>query len=59
MKRTPRTEEFSALGTEEYFAGRAKKGDVKKALRLLRRAGRGKPPVRGDEIVPKVSRLRR
>jgi hypothetical protein len=32
-------EKVSALRTEEYFAERAAKGKVKKALQLLRRAG--------------------
>ncbi len=38
-------EKLSALKTEEYFAGRAAKGDVSKALRILRRAGVGNPPA--------------
>ena len=42
-------EKVSALRTEEYFAERAERGDVRKALRILRRAGVGRPPVDGDE----------
>lgn len=43
-------EKISALRTEEYFAERAAKGDIKKALQVLRRAGAGHPPVPGDEL---------
>ena len=43
-------EKVSALRTEEYFAGRAAKGNVAKALRILKRAGAGKPPAAGDEL---------
>jgi hypothetical protein len=42
-------EKLSALRTEEYFAERAARGDVKAALRILRRAGVGRQPDRGDE----------
>jgi len=44
-------EKLSALRTDDYFRERASKGDVAKAKRLLKRAGRGKPPLPGDEIV--------
>jgi hypothetical protein len=43
-------EKVSALRTEDYFAERAAKGDVSKALRILKRAGAGKTPVAGDEL---------
>lgn len=43
-------EKLSALRTEQYFAERAARGDVSAALRILERAGVGRPPVRGDEI---------
>lgn len=43
-------EKVSALRTEEYFAARAARGDVDKALGILRRAGAGKPPLSGDEL---------
>lgn len=43
-------EKVSALRTEEYFAERAARGNVAKALRILKRAGAGKPPVAGDEL---------
>lgn len=43
-------EKLSALRTEDYFRDRARRGDVSKAKRLLKRAGRGTPPLPGDEI---------
>ena len=43
-------EKLSALRTEEYFRGRSSRADIGKAKRILRRAGRGKPPVAGDEV---------
>jgi hypothetical protein len=52
-------EKVSALRTEEYFAERAAKGDIKKALRVLRRAGKANPPVPGDELPAKRTRRRR
>jgi hypothetical protein len=43
-------EKLSALRTEEYFRERGQRGNVEKAKRLLKRAGRGKPPAPGDEL---------
>jgi hypothetical protein len=43
-------EKLSALRTEDYFRERAGRGNVAKAKRLLKRAGRDKPPVAGDEL---------
>ena len=43
-------EKLSALRTEAYFAERSARADVKKARQILRRAGKGKPPVPGDEL---------
>jgi len=43
-------EKLSALRTEEYFRERGGRGDVAKAKRLLKRAGRGKPAIPGDEL---------
>jgi hypothetical protein len=43
-------EKLSALRTEEYFRERSSRADIGKAKRILRRAGRGKPPVAGDEV---------
>jgi hypothetical protein len=52
-------EKVSALRTEEYFAERAAKGDIKKAFQVLKRAGRGNPPVAGDELPLGRTRRRR
>ena len=43
-------EKLSALRTEEYFRERAARADIPKALEILSRAGRGNPPVKGDEL---------
>jgi hypothetical protein len=43
-------EKLSALRTETYFAERAARGNVPKALKILKRAGAGKPPMKGDEL---------
>jgi hypothetical protein len=50
--------DISAMRTKEYFAERAAKGDIKKALQVLKRAGKGKTPV-GDELPQKGTRHRR
>lgn len=50
-------EKVSALRTEEYFAQRAARGDVRKAFQVLRAAGKGNDPVAGDEL-PTASRRR-
>jgi hypothetical protein len=42
-------EKLSALRTEEYFRERAARASITKAKRILKRAGRGNPPARGDE----------
>ena len=42
-------EKLSALRTEEYFRERAARSSVKKAKDVLKRAGRGKPALSGDE----------
>jgi hypothetical protein len=42
-------EKLSALRTTQYFAERAARADLPKALRILRRAGVGNPPEPGDE----------
>ena len=46
-------EKLSALRTEDYFRSRAARGDVRKALGILRRAGAGNPPIKGDKLPPK------
>ena len=43
-------EKLSALRTEVYFRERAGRGDTGRAKRILKRAGRGNPPVPGDEL---------
>jgi len=40
-------EKVSALRTEEYLRERGARGNVTKAKRLLKRAGRGTPPSLG------------
>lgn len=52
-------EKVSALRTEEYFAERAAKGDIKRALRFLASAGKGNAPLPGDELPAKMRRRRR
>jgi len=42
-------EKLSALRTEDYFGERKGRANVAKAKRILKRAGRGKAPVVGDE----------
>lgn len=42
-------EKLSALRTEDYFRERASRGDVKRAKDVLKRAGRGRPAIPGDE----------
>lgn len=43
-------EKLSALRTEANFLERSSRADVNKAREVLRRAGRGKAPVPGDEL---------
>jgi hypothetical protein len=43
-------EKLSALRTDDYFHERAQRGDIGRAKRILRRAGRGNPPMPGDEL---------
>jgi hypothetical protein len=52
-------EKVSALRTGEYFAEQAAKGDIEKALRMLKRSGKGNAPVPGDELPQKATRRRR
>ena len=51
-------EKVSALRTESYIAERAARADLPKALEVLKRAGRDRAPVKGDEM-PKAKRKRR
>jgi hypothetical protein len=43
-------EKLSAIRTESYFAERAERADVPKALDILKKAGAGRKPVKGDEL---------
>jgi hypothetical protein len=43
-------EKLSALRTEDYFAERAARADVPRALDILKRAGAGKSPMAGDSL---------
>ena len=40
----------SALRTEEYFRERGGRANLNRTKRILKRAGRGKPPLVGDEL---------
>lgn len=51
-------EKVSALRTEAYIAERSGRADLGKALAILRRAGVGRPPMKGDEL-PEAKRRRR
>jgi hypothetical protein len=44
-------EKLSALRTETYFAERAARADTPRARDLLKRAGAGNEPVKGDEVI--------
>lgn len=43
-------EKLSTLRTEKYFAKRAGRTSMPRALDILRRAGAGNPPARGDKV---------
>jgi hypothetical protein len=43
-------EKVSALRTEKYFAERAARANLPKALAVLKRAGIGNPPMKGDKL---------
>lgn len=45
-------EKVSTLRTEEYFQERARRADRAETLRILDRAGKGNPPMAGDELPP-------
>jgi hypothetical protein len=49
-------EKLSALRTEDYFSQRAACANLPKALRILKRAGAGNPPTKGDELRSKRRR---
>ncbi len=43
-------EKLSALRTEDYFRERAERAHIPAAKRMLKKAGKGNPPVPGDEV---------
>lgn len=43
------------LRTEEFFAERARRADPAKIARILKRVGKGNPPVVGDELPPEFA----
>ncbi len=43
-------EKVSALRTEDYFRERVRRADRAETLRILERAGKGNPPMKGDEL---------
>jgi hypothetical protein len=43
-------EKVSALRTEDYFRERGSRADRAETLRILERAGKGNPSMRGDEL---------
>jgi len=49
-------EKRSALRTEDYFSKRVARANIPNALKILRRAGAGNPPIKGDELPPKRKR---
>jgi hypothetical protein len=50
-------EKLSALRTQEYFSERSRRADRQETLKILARAGKGKPPLPGDELFPAVAAL--
>jgi hypothetical protein len=49
-------EKISVLRTADFFREHAKRGDVKKALEILARAGTDETPREGDEIPEQAPR---
>jgi hypothetical protein len=43
-------EKVSALRTQEYFEERARRANPRKVDEILARAGKGNPPIEGDEL---------
>ena len=44
------TKKLATLRTEDYFRERGERGSVARAKRILKKAGKGNAPVRGDEV---------
>jgi hypothetical protein len=51
-------EKLSALRTADYFAARAARADIPKALKILKRAAISKLPIKGDELLPRKKRAK-
>jgi hypothetical protein len=49
---------IASHNTMGYIAERARRGNVQRALEILRKAGAGNPPIEGDEL-PKSWKARR
>lgn len=49
-------EKLSVLRTEDYFSQRAARSNLPKALSILKRAGSGNPPMKGDELPSRKKR---
>ena len=43
-------EKLSALRTETYFREMAQNANIDRAVKIISRAGRGNPPLPGDEL---------
>jgi hypothetical protein len=52
-------EKLSALRTESYFQERAARANVSRAFEVLKRAGVGNPPRKGDEVPAELPKARR
>jgi hypothetical protein len=50
-------EKVSALRTEDYFLQRAERANPAKISQILKRIGKGNPPVEGDELPPGLNGL--
>ena len=46
------------VDVETYFAKRARRASIPKVLDILKRAGVGNPPMKGDELRPRRKRPR-
>jgi HicB family len=44
-------EKLAAMRTASYFAERASRADISRAVELLKHSGVGNPPIAGDELL--------
>jgi hypothetical protein len=49
-------EKVSALRTEDYFRQRSRRADRAETLSILEKAGKGNPPLKGDELPASAKR---